>query len=107
MLKAIFRAVSLVCLAVALVAAVLDLTRSIADSSLVLTPFYVDWARFSPASLDLTRRFLEQYAHPFAWDPVFVTLLTAPTWVIFAVFAVLFGMAARRRPRRWQENFEV
>ena len=107
MLKAIFRAVSLVCLAVALVSAVLDVTRSIADSAVVMTPLHVDWARFSPGSLDLMRTFLEQYVHAYAWDPIFVTLLTAPTWLIFVLFSILFGVAARRRPRRWQENFEI
>ena len=107
MLKAMFRAVSLVCLAVALVAAVLDVTRSIADTSVVFTPLYVDWARFSPGTLDTTRNFLERYIHAYAWDPAFVTLLRAPTWAVFVVLAILFAMAARRRSRRWQENFEV
>lgn len=107
MLRAIFQAFSYVCLAAALVAGVLDLTRSIADSGIVLTPLYTDWARFSAGTLDATRRMIEQYVHAVAWDPVFVTLLKAPSWAVFAILGVLFGMAARRRRRRWQENFEV
>jgi len=107
MLKGIFRIVSLVCLAVALVAGVLDLTRSIADSGLVLTPLHVDWARFSAGSLDATRSLIEQYLHPYLWDPVFTTLLRAPTWAVFALLSLVFGLAARRNRRRWQENFET
>ena len=105
MLKAIFRAISLVCLAAALVAGVLDVTRSIADSRIVFTPLYIDWARFSKDTLESLKITVEQSAHPFLWDPVLVTLFKSPTWAIFAILSILFGLLARRRRRPWQENF--
>ena len=107
MLRVIFRAISLTCLAVALVAGVLDLTRSIADSSLVMTPLYSDWGRFSPDSLAWLKTATEQSLSALVWDPVLVTLLKAPTWAVFAVLSLLFGLLVRRRRRRWQENFMV
>lgn len=107
MFRAILRAISLVCLAVALVAGVLDVTRSIADSSLVLTPLYVDWGRFNPESLVGLRTMVEQSLHPFLWDPVLVTVFKSPTWIIFGFLSILFGLLARRRRRPWQENFTV
>ncbi|MCG6856674.1 MAG: hypothetical protein LJE67_01250 [Salaquimonas sp.] len=105
MLRAIFRAISLVCLAIALVAGVLDITRSIADSHLVLTPLYADWSRFSQDSLVGLKTVIEQNLFPFVWDPVFATILKSPTWSIFGILSILFAVAARRRRRPWQENF--
>lgn len=105
MLRAIFAFVSLVCLALALVAGVLDATRSIADSTLVLTPLHDDWMRFSPNSLAVVKSALSDFVHPFLWDPVFVTLIKAPTWAAFAVLWILFATGARRQKARWQENF--
>ncbi|MEZ5872755.1 MAG: hypothetical protein R3D32_13125 [Nitratireductor sp.] len=105
MLKALFRVISLACLAIALVSGVLDLARSIADSALVLTPLHMDWQRFNPSSLELVRQFITQNLYPFFWDPVFVTLLKSPTWALFAILAILFSIGARNRRRRWQESF--
>ena len=105
MLRAIFKAVSLVCLAAALVSGVLDLTRSIADQQLVMTPLVADWIRFSPETLATTRDAIVTHLHPWLWTPAMETLLRAPTWSVFAVLAVLFGMGARNRRRSWQENF--
>jgi hypothetical protein len=77
MLSAIFRISSFICLAVALVAGVLDLTRSIADRALVMTPLAADWMRFSPQSLDSVQEALTK-VHPWLWSPGFETLASAP-----------------------------
>lgn len=105
MLRAIFAFTGLVCLALALITGVLDVTRSIADSSIVLTPLHADWARFSPNSLALVQTSLTNYLHPVAWDPLFVTLIKAPSWAAFGLFWILFSIGARRQKRRWQESF--
>ncbi len=107
MLGLIFRLASLVCFAIALIAGVLDLTRSIADKALVLTPLHTDWLQYSPDSLALLREFVTTNLHPYLWSPVIETVLSVPTWAIFALFAVIFAMAVRSRRRRWQENFSA
>jgi hypothetical protein len=104
MLNAIFRIASFLCLAVALVAAVLDLTRSIADKAVVLTPLMADWMHFLPQSLDTVQQTLTQI-HPWLWSPAFVTLVAAPSWAVFAALSLIFAAAVRRRRRRWQESF--
>ena len=105
MIRAIFKAASLVCLAVALVSGVLDVTRSIADQHVVMMPLASDWLRLSPDSLAATREFLTEKVHPWAWSPAMETFLRAPTWTIFALLSVLFAMGAKGRKRRWQEKF--
>ncbi|MFZ1816000.1 MAG: hypothetical protein WBO55_14190 [Rhizobiaceae bacterium] len=105
MLRALFRIVSLLCLALALVSGVLDLVRSIADSAMTFTPLHADWSRFSPDTLVTVQRLIVDNLPEFFWNPVFTTLLAAPSWAVFAVLAILFGMGARNRRRRWQESF--
>jgi hypothetical protein len=106
MLKAFFRLLSLTSLAAALVAAVLDMTRSIANSRMVLTPLSADWAHLSNNSLSSVRDFMLGKLPGFVWDPIFTSVLSTPTWVVFGFCAIAFGMLARQRRRRWQENFE-
>ncbi|GAJ15738.1 MAG: hypothetical protein ACR2O0_00850 [Rhizobiaceae bacterium] len=105
MLRGLFRILSLVSLALALVSGVLDMTRSIADSQIIFTPLYVDWIRLSPGTLTEFGESVSNYTHPWVWDPAIITLLKAPTWTVFALLAVLLGMASRRKRKRWQENF--
>ena len=105
MIRALFRLLSLICTAAAMVAAVLDTTRSIANSQIVFTPLYDDWVRLNPASLESTRDFLSESVHPTAWDPVMLAVLKLPTWAVFAALAVLFAVATAKRRKRWQESF--
>ncbi len=106
MLRAFSRLLSLTCLAIALVAAVLDMTRSIANSHVVFTPLSLDWLHISEKSLTSVREFMTANLPNFLWDPIFTTILTAPTWAAFGIAAVVFALLARQRRRRWQENFE-
>jgi hypothetical protein len=105
MLRGLFRILSLLCLALALVCGVLDVTRSIADSELILTPLHADWVRLNPTSLQNFREAVSAYTHPWVWDPVIVTVLKAPSWSIFALLSILLAILARRKRKRWQENF--
>lgn len=105
MLNFIFRIVSLFCLAIAMVAGVLDLTRSIANKEVVLTALQTDWLQFSPQSLALVREMVVTYVHPYVWTPVIETGLAAPSWAVFALLSLVFAFAVRSRKRRWQESF--
>jgi ABC-type Fe3+ transport system permease subunit len=107
LIRAILLSLSLVCFAAAIVAAVLDVTRSIADSGLVATSLASDWNRLSPDSLAGLQGWISENLHPYVWDPLATKLLAAPTWAIFAVLALILAIAARRRRRRFQELFEA
>jgi ABC-type Fe3+ transport system permease subunit len=107
LIRTLIRSFSLVCFAAAIVAAVLDATRSIADSRLVTTSLAADWNHVSPRSLENLESWTIETLHPYLWDPILVNLLAAPTWAVFTVLALLFAFLARRRRRRWQEMFEA
>lgn len=94
-------------LALALIAAVLDITRSIADSALVLTPLGIDWLRLSPASLNLTQSAILEYVHPLIWDPVIQTILQAPTWFVLGVLWLFLAWLGRRPKTRWQSRYDA
>lgn len=99
MIKALFRLLSMVALAVAVIMAVLDATRSLAAEAVVLTPLGVSWAAVSPATLDRARELGSGNLPAFLWDPVLVGLLELPGFAVFAGLALLLLLAGRPRER--------
>lgn len=93
----VFRIVGLFVLALALVLAVLDITRSITASTIILTPLASSWAAVSPQSLLLARDSVSSWVHPFLWDPVIVFLLKLPSWLIFWFVAMVLMWLGQRR----------
>ncbi len=96
---------SIISFAAALVSAVLDVTRSIANSALVMTPVFADWTRFHPQSLVAFRQWVVDTLPAFAWTPVMETALMAPSWSVLAVLGMVLSLFSRPRRRRWQDSF--
>jgi hypothetical protein len=99
MLRLLFRLLATLALAVAVIMAVLDATRTIAAEQLVLTPLAISWMTVSPDTLETARSFVQNRMHPLFWDPVLVRILDLPGFVVFAALAFLFH-AIGRKPRR-------
>jgi len=104
MFKIILRILALFALAMALITAVLDITRSIADSKLIMTPLGLDWFNLSPRSLNTAQATIQDYVHPYLWDPVIQNILLAPSWFVFGALWFLLALAGRRRKGRWLVN---
>ena len=98
MIRFVFRLLATISLALAVILAVLDATRSVAMSRLVLTPLGESWKTLSPATLDSLRAMVEG-RWPLLWDIVAVWLLSAPGAIVFAVLALLL-YAIGHRPQR-------
>ncbi len=105
MIRLMFRMLALVFLVLALVLLVIDITKSIADSAIVLTPLGAVWFEWSASTLNLAQAAIQRYVHPFLWDPVIANLLLAPGWLIFGILALLCSMASRRRKADWKQRF--
>jgi hypothetical protein len=99
MLRLLFRLLAMLALAVAVIMAVLDATRTIAAEQLVLTPLATSWITVSPDTLEATRDFVQNRMHALFWDPVLVRILNLPGFIVFAALAFLFH-AIGRKPRR-------
>ena len=96
----------LITLVIAVVSAVLDLTRSIANSAMTITAFGEEWARFNVASLQYLQVGIERHLGlPWIWTHGVQNLLLLPTWLVFLVLATILLWLSRKRKRKWQERF--
>ena len=85
----------------ALVALVVDGTKTIAASSLTTTPLGYSWYSISPASLIRAQEFVQQqvetYVGHWLWDPIVQWILMAPTWAVIGAMGVWLVYIGRRR----------
>jgi len=100
MFRFLFRLMATFSLAVATIMAVLDVTRTIAASRLVLTPLGDSWRSVSPVTLEQTQSFIVENAHPLVWNPVMVFILGLPGFAVFGVLAFLLYAIGHRPERR-------
>jgi hypothetical protein len=101
MISFLSRFVGLWLIAGALVALVIDATRSIAASTVTVTPLGVAWFNISPSSLMLTQEFVqrrvEAYIGHWLWDPIIQWILMMPGWLVLGALGALFAYLGRRR----------
>ena len=105
-MKTLLRILALFSLAIAVIAAVLDVTRSIADSSVVFTPLGLDWYNFAPSSLNQAQNIIQELVHPVIWDPIIQTILLAPSWAVFTILWMIFSLLGSRKKAKWQDNYQ-
>ena len=99
MIKALLRLLSMVLLAVAVIMAVLDATRSIAAGALVMTPLGASWAALSPQSLARLEELVTGSLPAALWNPVLLSVLSLPGFAVFGALSLLAALAGRRRDR--------
>lgn len=107
MFKTLVRLVSMVLLAVAVIMAVLDATRSIAAGSVVMTPLGASWMGVSPQSLAGFKDLVEANLPALFWDPVVLALLGLPGFAVFGGLSLLAALAGRKRERRIRRRFAM
>lgn len=100
MIRFFFRFLSVLALAVAVIMAVLDATRSVAADALVLTPLASSWQAVSPETFLGTQNSIEQLGLPFLWNPVATTIIALPGFAVFLGLSLLFYSIGRRPERR-------
>lgn len=98
-LRFLFRFLAMISLAVAVIMAVLDATRTIAASQLVTTPLGTSWIAVSPDTLNTAQQFVRVQIHPLLWDPVIAAVLNLPGFAVFGILAFVL-YAIRRKPTR-------
>lgn len=98
------RFIGLWLIAGALVALVVDATKSIAASALTATPIGVTWASVDRASLMAVQQFVQRsvevHIGHWLWDPVIQSILLLPTWAILGAAGFLLTYLGRRRKRK-------
>lgn len=100
MIRFLFRLAAMVALAIAVIMAVLDTTRTVAASHLVLTPLKTSWGAVSPDTLAAAEGFVREKIQPLVWDTVIDWILNQPGFAVFAVLALLLYMIGYRSERK-------
>lgn len=94
----VFRFLAALFLLVAIIALVADATGPLAGhGSFAPTAFSSHWADLAPASLTAFRNAVITSTPGWLWDPVIISVIDEPTFVLFGVLALLCGIAGRRR----------
>jgi hypothetical protein len=109
MFRFLFRLMAMFALAIAVIMAVLDATRTLASSELVLTPLNTSWMNVSPDTFAAVQSFFTEKAHPLVWDLGAMLILNQPGFAVFAGLAFLLyaiGRKPRRRPGRFAAEIQ-
>mgnify|MGYP004711449395 CR=1 FL=1 len=101
MFRFVLRSLAVVCLALAVIFAVLDGARSVGAQEFVVKPLLEMWAIGAPEPLGDAEALVTHYIGLVAWDSVFVPLLEQPGWLVFGVLALLLYLAGYRREKRF------
>ena len=96
MIRFLFRCLSTMSLAVAVVMAVLDATRTVAAEALVMTPLGTSWAAISPDTMERTQAFVSGQISPEAWNPAALSVLALPGFIVFAALSLIFYLIGRK-----------
>ncbi len=104
MIGFIARFIGLWLIAGALVALVVDGTKTIAASTLTVTPLGTAWFSISPSSLMAAQGFIQQtveaYVGHWLWDPLIQWILMLPTWLVLGLLGAWLLYAGRKRRMR-------
>lgn len=83
----------------ALIAFAVDMTRSFAAASLVITSLGQQWFDLAPASLAAAEASLGSSVHPFLWSPLITSILHIPTFLALAGIGAGLLYLARKRSK--------
>lgn len=99
MFRFLFRLAAMVALSISVIMAVIDTTRSVAASALVLTPLNTSWLAVSPDTRSAFESFVRDKVSALLWDGVIAWVLNQPGFAVFAVLAFVLYMIGYRRER--------
>jgi len=79
MFKMIINLIAVISLVLGLITAILDLTKTIADSAITMSPLGKVWFDFHNTSLNALQVGIQRKLNvPWLWDSVFVSILQMP-----------------------------
>ncbi|PWL16199.1 hypothetical protein DKP76_18805 [Falsochrobactrum shanghaiense] len=99
MIRFVLRSFAVVCLALAVIFAILDAARSVGASKFVTKPLLAIWMRGAPETLEGAEALVTHYIGTSAWENVLVPVFEQPGWLFFGVAAFIFYAIAHRRRR--------
>ncbi len=99
MTSRIVRAIGIVALLLGLILLNRDVNKTLDDAALHVTKLGDFWYAVDPTSLQLLQPAIERHVAGWLWDPVILTVLTAPGWLDFGVLGAILMLLGGRRKR--------
>jgi hypothetical protein len=102
-IRFVFRLLSALALAMAVILAVGDAARTIAASALRVTPLMTSWLQTAPAGAEAAESWIKTHLGAPIWDWALAPVLGLPGFLVLAIISVLFYALGRRpapRPGR-------
>lgn len=97
MIRFVLRFFGLWILAAAFIFLIYDGTKSIAAGTAIMKPFGETWNDIHSNSLQLLQPAIERHVAVWLWDPVILSVLTAPTWLVLGVLGILLILLGRKK----------
>jgi hypothetical protein len=97
MIRFTLRFLGLWILAAAFVFVIYDGTRSIAGGMWLTKPFGETWNDIHSDSLLSLQPAIERHVSGWLWDPVMLSILTAPTWLVLGVLGTILVLLGRKK----------
>jgi hypothetical protein len=98
------RFIGLWMIAGALVALVIDGTKTIAAAALTVTPLGQSWFSISQSTLIASQTFIQEkveaYIGHWLWDPLIMWILLLPTWLVLGLIGAWLVYVGRKRRLR-------
>jgi hypothetical protein len=84
----------------ALIALGWDIYHWIHDGHWLATPAGKTWYQLSPGSLNLLQAVIERHIWKTLWNPIILTVLLQPVWLVLGLPGLLLALVPRPRKRR-------
>lgn len=97
MIRFLFRFLGVLILAAAFILLVYDGAKSIADSRVYIYKLGQLWNDIHAPSLQNLQGLIETHLTVWLWDPIMLTLLDQPAWLVLGVIGILFVLLGRRK----------
>jgi hypothetical protein len=95
---AVLRFLASLFMLVAVVALVADATVPLSGAGpFKATSFAKHWADIAPVTYKAAQTAVSNRAAPWVWDPLILSIISLPTFVLFGLLALLAGYGGRRR----------
>jgi hypothetical protein len=73
-----------------------DITKTL-DGGVRTTKVGDAWYAIHATSLQLLQPAIERHVAEWLWDPVILTILTAPAWLVFGILGAILMLIGRRK----------
>jgi hypothetical protein len=97
MIRFVLRTLGLWILALGFVFLVYDGTKSIAGDQVYFTKLGEVWNWVNSTSLQLLQPAIERHVAEWLWNPVILSVLTAPAFLVFAVLGAILMLLGRKK----------